>query len=234
MVTPRSGSFLGLTLALSAMAGDVAPAAQAARISKPKPVPPSEMAPLPPAVIDNSLAIGGENIDASQIRTRMTVEVKVNGRGPYKFLVDSGADSSVVGLRIAQDLNLPLASPAILHGMTDSARVDRVHVAQLSLGNSTIHDLELPALREQDLGGQGMLGIDALVQQRLLMDFEDLSIKVEDARQRIGGRLDFHVATVRIGQVVIDHILRLAAGSHLSIEQQDAALAQRLHGSHVV
>jgi len=37
-------------------------------------------------------------------------------------------------------------------------------------------------LREQDLGGQGMLGIDSLVNQRLMMDFEKLAIKVEDAR----------------------------------------------------
>ena len=46
------------------------------------------------------------------MRTRLTVEVSINGRGPYRFLVDSGADSSVVGLRIARDLQLPLGTPA--------------------------------------------------------------------------------------------------------------------------
>jgi hypothetical protein len=44
-----------------------------------------------------------------------------------------------------------------------------------------IHDLELPALREGDLGGDGLIGIDALVQQRLMMDFDKRVIKVEDA-----------------------------------------------------
>ena len=48
---------------------------------------------------------------------------------------------------------------------------------------STISNLELPALREQDLGGEGMIGIDALVEQRLMMDFEKRVIKAEDARQ---------------------------------------------------
>ena len=80
------------------------------------------MPPLPPAVIDNTLAIGGEDINARKENTRMTVEVRVNGRGPYRFLVDSGADTSVVGLRIARDLQLPLGTPTILHGMTASAR----------------------------------------------------------------------------------------------------------------
>ena len=141
------------------------------------------MPPLPPAVLDNSLIIGGEDINARKENTRMTVEVRVNGRGPYQFLVDSGADTSVVGLRIARDLKLPMGTPAILHATTASARVDRVLVDELQLGSSLIHNLELPALREQDLGGQGMIGIDALVEQRLMMDFEKRVIKSEDARQ---------------------------------------------------
>jgi hypothetical protein len=66
--------------------------------------------------------------------------------------------------------------------MTARNIVDRVKVGQLTLGPTTIRDLELPALREVDLGGEGMIGIDALVQQRLMMDFEKRLIKVEDAR----------------------------------------------------
>jgi len=172
-----------LGLALSALAGDVAGAAQAGKIGKPIPVPPSQMPPLPPAVIDDTLAIGGEDINARKVATRMTVEVHVNGRGPYRFLVDSGADTSVVGLRIARDLQLQVGTPVILHGTTDSAQVDTVVVDELQLGSSAIHSLELPALREEDLGGEGLIGIDALVEQRLMMDFEKRVIKAEDARQ---------------------------------------------------
>jgi len=141
------------------------------------------MLPLPPAVIDDKLVIGGEDINARKARTRMTVEVNVNGRGPYRFVVDSGADTSVVGWSIAQNLQLPAGTPVTLNGMTASARVDRVLVDELQLGSSTIRNLEVPALREVDLGGEGMIGIDALVQQRLMMDFEKRLIKSEDARQ---------------------------------------------------
>ena len=138
---------------------------------------------LPPAALDDTLAIGGDDIAARKIRSRMTVDVKVNGRGPYRFLVDSGADTSVVGLRIARDLQLPLGTPVILNSMTDRNIVDRVKVAELTLGPSTIRDLHVPALREQDLGGEGMIGIDALIYQRLMMDFEKRIIKAEDARR---------------------------------------------------
>ena len=112
----------------------------------------------------------------------MTVEVQVNGRGPYHFVVDSGADTSAVGVRIARDLQLPLGTPVILNNMTDRNVVDRVRVASLAFGPSTINDLEVPALLEENLGGEGMIGIDALVRQRLLIDYENKLIKVEDAR----------------------------------------------------
>jgi hypothetical protein len=174
---------LGLTL--SALTAGAIAAAQAPQISKPRPAPPfpTTMPPLPPAVIDNTLAIGGDDINARAAETRMTVEVRVNRTGPYRFVVDSGADTSVVGHRIARDLQLPLGTPAILNATTARSVVDRVRVNELLLGSTAFRDLELPALREQDLGGHGMIGIDALVNQRLMMDFEKHVIKVEDARQ---------------------------------------------------
>jgi predicted aspartyl protease len=134
-------------------------------------------------VIDDQLAIGGDDVNARKIQTRLTVEVRVNGRGPYQFLVDSGADSSVLGLRIARALQLPASTPVVLNAMTGSARVERVRVDDLTLGRSTVRNLELPVLLEKDLGGDGIVGIDALVEQRLMLDFENRVIKVEDARR---------------------------------------------------
>jgi hypothetical protein len=182
VLIPLYRLLLALGLTWSAVAG-LGAAAQPPRIGKPRPAPPSvaPMPPLPPAVIDDALAVGGDDVKAREVETRLTVEVRVNGRGPYQFVVDSGADTSVVGLRIARELQLPLGTPVVLNNMTDRNIVDRVHVDALTLGPSTIRDLQLPALREQDLGGAGMIGIDALVRQRLMMDFEKRLIKVEDA-----------------------------------------------------
>jgi hypothetical protein len=180
---PRRVLMLASLSLLSAMV--LGAAADPPKISKPAPAPPptfQDIMTLPPAYFDPNLAVGGQDVKARKIESRLSVDVLVNGRGPYKFIVDSGADSSVVGLRIAKELQLPLGTPAILNGMTARNIVDRVKVGQLTLGPTTIRDLELPALREVDLGGEGMIGIDALVQQRLMMDFEKRLIKVEDAR----------------------------------------------------
>jgi predicted aspartyl protease len=180
----------------------------AAPKSRPVRVPPVPMPPLPPAEIDDSLAIGGDDVDARKLNTRMTVEVQVNGRGPYRFIVDSGADSSVIGSRIARALQLPRGSPVILNGITASARVDRVLVDELTLGPTTVHNLELPALDEYDVGGAGMVGIDALAQQRLMLDFEKRVIKVEDAAKP-APKLDGEIVVTarrRRGQLILTQV----------------------------
>jgi hypothetical protein len=92
--------------------------------------------------------------------------------------------------------------------MTDRNIVDRVKVDELTVGPTTIRELELPALREQDLGGAGMIGIDALVRQRLMMDFEKRVIKVEDARtpaQWLDGEIVV-TARRRRGQLILTQV----------------------------
>ncbi len=211
MFIPCYSLMLALGATWAALTGGAEAAAQAPQISKPRPAPrsPSTMPPLPPAVIDDSLAIGGDDIDARKVESRLSVEVRVNGRGPHQFVVDSGADTSVVGLRIARDLQLPLGSPVILNNMTDRNIVDRVKVAELSVGPSTIRNLELPALREQDIGGAGMIGIDALASQRLMMDFEKRLIKVEDATlpppKMVAGEIVV-IAKRRRGQLILTEV----------------------------
>lgn len=208
LLIPRGSLVLALGLAFAAIAGDVAGAAPVRGTAKPTSAPPLKMPPLPPAVLDDTLAIGGDDINARKVNTRMTVEVRVNGRGPYRFLVDSGADTSVVGVRIARELQLPAGTPAMLHSMTASSQVNRVMVNELSFGNSRIRNLEVPALLERDLGGEGMVGIDALVEQRLMMDFEKRVIKVEDARlptQMIAGEIVV-TARRRRGQLILTEV----------------------------
>jgi predicted aspartyl protease len=238
MPLPRSRLVLAFALIASALAGGGGGAgAEPPKIGKPRPAPgPPNVLPLPPAAIDEALAIGGDEIEARKRETRLSVEVRVNGRGPYQFVVDSGADTSVVGLRIASELELPLGTPVVLNNMTDRNLVDRVHVAELSLGPSIIRNLQLPALRESDLGGAGMIGIDALVRQRLMLDFEKKLIRVEDASRPVRSLPGDIVVTARLrrGQLILTEVkagrLTLDAvvdtGSQISIG--NSALREKL------
>ncbi len=167
---------------------------------------PHRLPALPPAEVDNTLAIGGEDIAAKRTNTRMTVAVQIEGRGPYRFVVDSGADTSVVGTRLANALKLPVGGTVLVHGMTASATVNKVRVNELGLGQSVVRDLDLPVLKEEDLGGQGMIGIDALTSQRLMMDFDKKVITIEDARRPEPRRIEGEVvitARRRKGQLIL-------------------------------
>jgi hypothetical protein len=71
-------------------------------------------------------------------------------------------------------------------------------------------------LRETDLGGQGLIGIDALVQQRLMMDFEKHLIKVEDARKPVKSSPGDIVITARRqrGQLILTEV----RAGHISLD----------------
>ena len=122
--------------------------------------------------------------------------------------VNSGADTSVMGERIAKALKLPLGRRVILNSITDSQYVDRVLVDELVLGPTRVTDLEVPVLRERDLGAEGMLGLDALVEQRLMLDFELRLITVDDGRTPPPQYNDVIVVTARLrkGQLILTQV----------------------------
>lgn len=204
---PPASPFLLLALALLTVA--LARPLAAAPADERRVDPQAARMPTPrTAEIDEALAIGGEEIDARKLRSRMTVETTINGEGPYKFVVDSGADTSVVGERIALALRLPAGEPATLNAMTESRVVERVLLDRLGLGPTTITDLEVPVLQESHIGAAGMIGLDALVEQRLMLDFEKRLITVDDGREP-APRLDGEIvvrAKMRRGQLILTEV----------------------------
>jgi predicted aspartyl protease len=173
----------------------------------PDPVaPPASDAPLiPTATVDNSLEIIGEEIDAEQKRNRLFIDVRINDQGPFRFLVDSGADRSVVGSGLADRLQLPAGEDVRLQGMAGQATVRTAIIDRLLLGKSEVGPIRAPALSERDLGAQGLIGIDALAEQRLLLDFEARTITVQDGRQAEVNAAGEIVVTARLrkGQLII-------------------------------
>lgn len=160
---------------------------------------------IAPATIDNSLEIAGDALAAQQLRKRLFIEVKVNDSGPHRFLVDSGADRSVISDALAARLGLPAGSPVRVQGMAGARDVPTAEVAMLTLGRSQIGPITAPTLAEVDLGADGLIGIDALADQRLMLDFVKRTITVQDSRQAYYGSSGEIVVTARRrkGQLII-------------------------------
>lgn len=177
---------------------------------------------IPTATIDDTLEVTGEAIAGRRVRTRMTVGVTLNGAGPFRFLVDSGADRSAVGAALAVRLALPPAAPVTLQSIAGASRVATVRLDRLRVGVSEIADAVLPTLPEAFLGAQGLLGIDALAGQRLSMDFDRDTITVEDTRrplsrsrlERDDGEVIVVTARRRKGQLILTEAY--AGGTRIS------------------
>ena len=166
---------------------------------------PSPVIAIPPASLDDSLEVLGEGLEAKQLRSRMSIAVQVNGKGPFRFVVDSGADRSVVGAGLAAALALPPGGSVMVLGMAGRSRVDTVKVDSLTIGPSTITGIVVPTFSEANLGAQGLLGIDALADQRLMLDFDRRTITIQDTRQKLPFDPDEIVVTARRrkGQLIL-------------------------------
>lgn len=194
---------------------------------------------IPLATLDDTLEISGDDLAASEKGSRLFIEVQIDGRGPYRFLVDSGADRSVVGLGVADQLHLPPGSTAKLQGMAGSSMVQLVLVDRMNVGTSVITDLAMPALPERYLGAQGLIGIDALTDQRLMMDFEQKTITVQDSRTQAPTLDGDIVVTARRerGQLILTQVVIggrgifavIDTGSDLTIGNM--TLKKRIFGS---
>jgi predicted aspartyl protease len=167
--------------------------------------PPATAPTIPPATLDESLEIDGESVAARQLRTRLSIPVMVNGQGPLRFVVDSGADRSVIGLAAAERLGLPKGKRVMLHGVAGAMPVDTVTIDTLTIGTSEIYDITAPQLPEGFIGAQGIIGIDALAEQRLMLDFDKKAISVQDSRRPVAVESDVIVVTARLrhGQLIL-------------------------------
>ena len=119
------------------------------------------------------LARAAPAIPAAQDQAaRMTIPVMVNGHGPYAFVVDTGADRTVISRGLAAVLKLPAGGDVRLHDTAGSAEVHTAVLDSLSFGGRDVHGLQAAVLEAGNIGAAGMLGIDSLRGQRVMMDFQ--------------------------------------------------------------
>jgi predicted aspartyl protease len=116
---------------------------------------------------------------------RMTVPVRLGGRGPYRFLVDTGADRTAVSTAVAAQLGLSDGPMATLHSITGTSEVRTANVPRLELGPDRVRSVEAPLLDAVNMGADGILGVDSLTSQRVMFDFKTRIISIVPSAQRI-------------------------------------------------
>jgi len=139
---------------------------------------------------------------------RMTVDVSVGGRGPYRFLVDTGSERTVISRQLAKRLQLDAGKDAILHSVIGVNDVNTVFIPHLQVSNNIISVVDAPALEASNIGADGMLGIDSLRSQRVMFDFkaQTMSITPSDKPlERLDGQTIVVRARSRHGRLIFSH-----------------------------
>ncbi|HEX6375273.1 MAG TPA: retroviral-like aspartic protease family protein [Allosphingosinicella sp.] len=128
---------------------------------------------------------GGTVLDYGEDRhERMTVPVSIGGRGPYNFIVDTGAERTSIAEELARDLKLGLGVRARLHSMTEVSRIQTVVIPALEVGGKRVVGINAPALERRNIGAEGILGVDSLQTQRVSFDFARQQMTVTNSRKR--------------------------------------------------
>lgn len=186
---------------MSAFLTSMTPAVLASALAMAYPVPFGQ--PVEPGRLINP---EGEIVDLDKDRAeRMTVPVSIEGKGPFSFVIDTGAERTVISRRIADRLALEDEEPAELMSIAGTSMVDMVYVPSLTLGRKSYDGLISPVLAARYIGADGILGLDGLQDQRILFDFVLNQIVIEDAdeaRNRPSSREIVVTAKRRSGQLI--------------------------------
>jgi predicted aspartyl protease len=123
----------------------------------------------------------GDDLAFLDHEDRMTVPVQIAGAGPFAFIIDTGAQRSVISRQLAARLGLPPGPRVRLTAITGTSAVDTVVIPSLSVSSLGARRVEAPSLEAQNLGALGILGIDTLQDHALTIDFDRQRMTVTPA-----------------------------------------------------
>ncbi|MBS0364260.1 MAG: aspartyl protease family protein [Proteobacteria bacterium] len=145
---------------------------------------------------------------------RIWAPVLIGGKGPYRLVLDTGANRSAITASTAQALGTAASpdSDVRVTGFTGTAIVPIVRVSSMEVGDVAMGPRELPVLADVFGGAQGVLGIDGLAGKRIYADFTRDYLEIARSRSerapRGFGTVPLHltrggllVADVRVGHV---------------------------------
>lgn len=161
----------------------------------------------------------------------------INGQGPFRFVVDTGASHSVMAAHLARQLGLvpALGGDVLLSGVTGSAMVGTVQVEQLQVGDLIMQNRSMAVINARLSDEDGVLGAEGLQDKKIVVNFTRNQIQILQSQVarfpreyvRVPVRLGFKgllLADARIGHMSVKAIIDTGAERTLG----NSALQQAL------
>ena len=174
------------------------------------------------------------------VNDRMTVPVTLSGTGPFRFLVDTGADRTAISSAVAARLGLVAGASAELHTMTGISTVQTATVPRLQFSQSELRIDDAPLLEADKMGADGILGTDSLRSQRVVFDFDKKVMTLVPSRMKVVPKDEGTIVVtgrLRNGRLIVTNAVAdrnvitvvLDTGSEVSVGNE--ALRKRLVNS---
>lgn len=147
----------------------------------PHPTPPATDVPLDPVTAEVAPFIQPFDLDATR---RMAVPVMVGDQGPFSFLVDTGAERTVIARELADRLGLAEGAKLRLATIGSSTTVISYRVAALRMTDLQLAAFDAPAFAGRHIGAAGLIGVDMLEERRILIDFRKETMSILETKRR--------------------------------------------------
>jgi Aspartyl protease len=117
------------------------------------------------------------------------VQVSVNGTGPYPFVLDTGANVTMIKQQLLHQLHMAAAGYVTIAGSLGDSPQQRAEAATFSIAGQVVEHLEINTLEAGQLGAlesrvQGILGENFLKYFDLLIDNDQHALTLEPIADR--------------------------------------------------
>jgi predicted aspartyl protease len=129
---------------------------------------------------------------------RIWAPVLLDGKGPFRLVLDTGANHSAVIPSTAAALGLPGAATAVVvTGFTGSAVVPTISISRMEVGDLLLGPTVLPVVADVFGGAQGVLGNEGLAGKRIVADFSHDRLQISTSHGE-PARLGFSIVQLKV------------------------------------
>jgi len=173
-------------------------------------------------------------IEMGSAYNRPTVQVMIDGKGPFRFLVDSGAGTTVINADLAKEIGLEIVdSTRVGDPMNPQAiRADVVRVPSLSIGGAVFEEFQAASWDRAYLGRggkddpRGVIGFPVFHDVLLTFDYVDHKLRIApgdlpkpDGKTVLAYEAPMGIPefTVKIGDIDVKSHLDTGSGGFFSV-----------------